>query len=383
VDLRNWKVDDNNGVVHNGFGSLMVNSGVSSGHVRFSTAAQWAAVPTGSIIVIYNNTDLNPLLPPNDPSDSGPVDSVYVLPANSALLQACNTNPNATTTGGYNPCAFGGSTWGPIALRNEGDAGQTRRPNGQYFHGVSYGPGTQNMNNGGIENLRISTVNHLGRVIYFNTTDPRVAANFTSAAVAGNETPGAANNAANLAYRRALQCATSLPIELISFGARNDGPAVLLEWSTASETDNQYFTIERSTDGLSYSALLSTPGAGTSQTAIDYKAHDAEPVVGVSYYRLRQTDFDGSSAVSDAVAVHRRTASNAVHAFMQADGTVVLEHPCSAANWRICDMLGRELAAGRTGEGPYTVLDLSSGTHRVIVLSVICNNEVASFPLVR
>ncbi|MBP6573922.1 MAG: hypothetical protein KA230_05700 [Flavobacteriales bacterium] len=383
VDLRNWKVDDNNGVVHNGFGSLTVNSGVSSGHIRFSAAAQWAAVPTGSIIVIYNNTDINPLLPPNDPSDSGPVDSVYVLPANSALLQACNTNPNATTTGGYNPCAFGGSTWGPIALRNEGDAGQTRRPNGQYFHGVSYGPGTQNMNNGGIENLRISTVNHLGRVIYFNTTDPRVAANFTSAAVAGNETPGAANNAANLAYRRALQCATSLPIELISFGARNDGPAVLLEWSTASETDNQYFTIERSTDGLSYSALLSTPGAGTSQTAIDYKAHDAEPVVGVSYYRLRQTDFDGSSAVSDAVAVHRRTASNAVHAFMQADGTIVLEHPCSAANWRICDMLGRELAAGRTGEGPYTVLDLSSGTHRVIVLSVICNNEVASFPLVR
>ncbi|MBK9194623.1 MAG: hypothetical protein IPO17_06460 [Flavobacteriales bacterium] len=306
-----------------------------------------------------------------------------MLPANSACIQACNTNPNATTTGGYNPCAFGGSTWGPIALRNEGDAGQTRRPNGQYFHGVSYGPGTQNMNNGGIENLRISTVNHLGRVIFFNTTDPRVAANFTSAAVAGNETPGAANNAANLAYRRALQCATSLPIELISFGARNDGPAVLLEWSTASETDNQYFTIERSTDGLSYSALLSTPGAGTSQTAIDYKAHDAEPVVGVSYYRLRQTDFDGSSAVSDAVAVHRRTASEAVHAFMQADGTVVLEHPCSAANWRICDMLGRELAAGRTGEGPYTVLDLSSGTHRVIVLSVICNNEVASFPLVR
>ena len=208
----------------------------------------------------------------------------------------------------------------------------------------------------------------------------------TSAAsllIGTNDTPGAANNAANLAYRRAMQCATSLPIELISLGARNDGPAVLLEWSTASETDNQYFTIERSTDGLSYSALLSTPGAGTSQTAIDYKAHDAEPVVGVSYYRLRQTDFDGSSAVSDAVAVHRRTASNAVHAFMQADGTVVLEHPCSAANWRICDMLGRELAAGRTGEGPYTVLDLSSGTHRVIVLSVICNNEVASFPLVR
>ncbi len=383
VDLRNWKIDDNNGAAWNGFGTLMLNSGVSGGHLRFANVAQWAAVPTGSLIVIYNNVDINGAVPPDDANDTAPVDSVYVLPANHASLQGCFLWPSAVSGGAYGPCGFALGAWVRVALRNEGDAMQVRYPNSQYFHGISYGPGTQNMNNGGIENLRISTINHAGRVIYFNASDPRIAANFTSAAVAGNETPGAANNAANLAYRRAMQCATPLPIELLSFDAHNDGATVLLEWRTATETDNHYFTIERSTDGISYSDLLNTPGAGTSQTAIDYKAHDAEPVAGVSYYRLRQTDFDGSSAVSDAVAVHRHTASNAVHAYVQADGSIVLEHPCSAATWRLCDMLGRELATGRTGEGPYTVLDLSSGTHGAIVLSVICNNDVACFPLVR
>ena len=238
------------------------------------------------------------------------------------------------------------------------------------------------MNNGGIENLRISTLNHLGRVIFFNAVDPRAAANFTSAVVAGNQTPGASNNAANNAYRRAMQCISPLPIELVSFNARNDGSAVLLEWTTASEIDNHYFTLERSTDGSAYSDLLNTPGAGNSQVSIDYRAHDVGPVPGVSYYRLRQTDFDGASAVSAAVAVQRHTASNAVQAFVQADGSVLLEHPCNGAQWRVSDMLGRRLAEGRTGKGPVSVLQLPMNTRGALVISVICGSEVASIPLV-
>lgn len=383
VDLRNWKIDDNNGVVFNGFGTVMVNSAVSTGHLRFANIAQWAAVPTGSLIVIYNNADPNPALPANDVNDTSPVDSVYIIPATNAVLQSCSTLPSATVSGGYTPCAFGAANWTRMAFRNEGDAAQTRYPNGQYFHGISYGPNSQNMNNGGIENLRINTSNHLGRVIYFNAVDPRAAANFTSAVVAGNQTPGASNNAANNAYRRAMQCITDLPIELVSFNARNDGPAVLLEWTTASEIDNQYFTVERSTDGFTYAPVLHTPGAGNSQNAIDYRAHDAEPLAGVSYYRLRQTDFDGTSGVGAAVAVQRYTASNEVHAFVRADGTIALEHPCDAAQWRVSDVLGRVLGAGTTGSGPTSVLDLSNDTHGAIVLSVICGSEVASIPLMR
>ena len=383
VDLRNWKIDDNNGVVFNGFGTVMVNSGVSTGHFRFANIAQWAAVPTGSLIVIYNNGDPNPVLPANDPNDTSPVDSVYILPATNAALQRCNTLPSATVSGGYTPCGFGAASWVNIALRNEGDAAQTRYPSGQYFHGISYGPGSQNMNTGGLESMRISTANHLSRVIYFNAVDPRVAANFTSAAITGtNQTPGASNNAANDAYRRAMQCPTNLPIELVSFNARNDGPAVLLEWTTASEINNQYFTVERSTDGFAFNAVLNTPGAGTSQMTIDYKAHDAEPVAGVSYYRIRQTDFDGTSVVSAAVAVQRYSASNAVQAFVQPDGSIRLEHPCDAAQWRVIDMLGRELAKGRTTEGPLSVLGATTELRGAVVLSVICGAEVASIPLV-
>ncbi|QQR86253.1 MAG: hypothetical protein IPJ76_16930 [Flavobacteriales bacterium] len=382
VDLRNWKIDDNNGAAWNGFGSVMVNSGVSTGHLRFANVAQWAAVPTGSIIVIYNNTDLNALLPPNDPNDSSPVDSVYVLPVNHASIQSCATLPSATSSSGYNPCGFGAGNWTRVVMRNDGDAAQVRYPNGQYFHGVSYGPNTQNMNTGGADALRISTVNHAGRVIYFNALDPRSAANFTSAVVAGNETPGAANNAANLAFRRALQCATSLPVELLSFTARNDGPAVLLEWSTASEKDNAHFTVERSKDGQRFNDLLHLPGAGDSQTTLHYRAHDVDPVAGTTFYRLRQTDHDGATSHSNIVAVHRSTASNGLSATLSGDHLVRIEHPCQLASWELLDPLGRMIGKGTSGEGPVT--DWNAPTHitGAMFLRVHCGAEAATFKLV-
>ena len=74
VDIRGIKVDDNNGTIYNGFGTTLTGSGVSAGHLRFANIAQWSAVPTGSIILIYNNTDLNALLPTDDPNDTAPAD---------------------------------------------------------------------------------------------------------------------------------------------------------------------------------------------------------------------------------------------------------------------------------------------------------------------
>ena len=382
VDLRNWKIDDNNGAAWNGFGSVMVNSGVSTGHLRFANIAQWAAVPTGSIILIYNNTDLNALLPPDDPNDSAPVDSVYVLPVNHAAIQSCGTLPSAITSSAYNPCGFAAGAWPRVVLRNDGDAAQVRYPNGQYFHGVSYGPNTQNMNTGGADLLRISTVNHAGRVIYFNAVDPRVAANFTSAAVAGNETPGAANNVANLLYRRALQCVTPLPVELLSFTARNDGPAVLLEWSTATEKDNAHFTVERSTDGLTFQDLLNLPGAGDSQATLHYHAHDVDPMAGTTYYRLRQTDHNGTASHSNTVAVYRSTATNGLAAAVVGDRLVRIEHPCPQATWELLDPLGRVLGRGAsTGDtgSQWLAPPQASGT---AFLRLWCAAEVATFKLV-
>ncbi len=84
-----------------------------------------------------------------------------------------------------------------------------------------------------------------------------------------------------------------LPIELLSFSVKNNGNSVMIQWATAAEINNDYFTIERSTDGFSWEILDYMYGAGNSNQVLHYQYEDNQPVQGVSYYRLKQTDFDG------------------------------------------------------------------------------------------
>ena len=89
-----------------------------------------------------------------------------------------------------------------------------------------------------------------------------------------------------------------LPVELLSFTAASNGKEVDLKWSTASETNNNYFTIEKSKDGIQFTTLTQVAGAGNSTVAKTYSASDAQPYSGVSYYRLKQTDYDGRASYS-------------------------------------------------------------------------------------
>ncbi|MEM1318839.1 MAG: choice-of-anchor Q domain-containing protein [Bacteroidota bacterium] len=90
----------------------------------------------------------------------------------------------------------------------------------------------------------------------------------------------------------------ALPVELATFDAYFDGKAVQLSWTTLSEQDNDYFTVERSADGQRWTAIEEVEGAGNSLQAIRYQAEDAHPVPGSNYYRLRQTDFNQSEQFS-------------------------------------------------------------------------------------
>ncbi len=91
-----------------------------------------------------------------------------------------------------------------------------------------------------------------------------------------------------------------LPIELLAWEAACDGGAVVLKWSTASETDNAYFTIERSEDADDWRAIAVVEGAGTSTQQLNYQFIDHEAPA-TAYYRLRQTDFDGRNDVSPMI----------------------------------------------------------------------------------
>jgi len=99
-------------------------------------------------------------------------------------------------------------------------------------------------------------------------------------------------------------CGIALPIELISFEAKmNTNKQVDIFWATASELNNDFFTIERSSDGVNWEIVTTATGAGNSIYRIDYAAYDSRPLSGISYYRLKQTDFDGAFEYSNIVSV--------------------------------------------------------------------------------
>jgi hypothetical protein len=94
-----------------------------------------------------------------------------------------------------------------------------------------------------------------------------------------------------------------LPIGLLSFTAEQNESAVDIKWITASEINNDYFTVERSLDGINFSTLVHVPGSGNSNSKKSYIAKDNNPYDQISYYRLKQTDFDGKFEYFNIVTV--------------------------------------------------------------------------------
>lgn len=94
-----------------------------------------------------------------------------------------------------------------------------------------------------------------------------------------------------------------LPVELVFFNAQVQNNTVVVDWATASQKNNDYFNIERSLDGNTFENLAEVDGLGNSQSYKAYQWIDENPQSGISYYRLRQTDFDGKYEVFLPVSV--------------------------------------------------------------------------------
>ena len=95
-----------------------------------------------------------------------------------------------------------------------------------------------------------------------------------------------------------------LPVELLKFNAECDKGKINTSWATASEMNNDYFTVEKSGDGLNFTPFSIVKGAGNSSKILNYFATDRSPYSGISYYRLRQTDYDGKNSLSNIVPVN-------------------------------------------------------------------------------
>ncbi|MBL0339695.1 MAG: T9SS type A sorting domain-containing protein [Bacteroidetes bacterium] len=98
-------------------------------------------------------------------------------------------------------------------------------------------------------------------------------------------------------------CLVPLPIELISFDGKNTNATIELNWITAAEINNDFFTIEKSTNAVTFSEFMKVKASGTSAANMQYKCVDGFPEDGNNYYKLSQTDYDGVKTDLKTIAI--------------------------------------------------------------------------------
>ncbi len=200
MDLRGWIIDDNNGYFSGGGGSGI---GIAAGAVRFSNSSFWQCIPIGTIILVYNNQDLNVAIPSIDNSITDG-NCKLVLPISSTLFENQTVSPSTTSSSYPTMGWLPGGLWGPISMANGGDSFQVYNPNNLLtpLHGVSW------VNNN-VNNIIYFATSSINSVYYFANTlnnNPSNQANWVAGTCSApdNQTPGAPNNAANASYIQGL-----------------------------------------------------------------------------------------------------------------------------------------------------------------------------------
>lgn len=171
----------------------------------------------------------------------------------------------------------------------------------------------------------------------------------------------------------AINCAPAidfLPVELLHFSATAQGHEVQLRWATATEHNNAGFHVERSSDGVRFDAIAEVEGLGTAHTVTRYEAIDSAPLPGLSYYRLRQTDLDGTVTWSEVVAVEMNTSQliaypNPVRSMLTFQGIATK----GVAQIEVFDSWGRSVMQAALPEGAIEIdmSGLPAGLYRVRV----------------
>ena len=200
MDLRGWIIDDNNGYFSGGGGSGI---GIAAGAVRFSNSSFWQCIPIGTIILVFNNQDLNVAIPSIDNSITDG-NCKLVLPISSTLFENQTVSPSTTSSSYPTMGWLPGGLWGPISMANGGDSFQVYNPNNLLtpLHGVSW------VNNN-VNNIIYFATSSINSVYYFANTlnnNPSNQANWVAGTCSApdNQTPGAPNNAANASYIQGL-----------------------------------------------------------------------------------------------------------------------------------------------------------------------------------
>ena len=173
--------------------------------------------------------------------------------------------------------------------------------------------------------------------------------------------------------------ANPLPITLIDFNARLHNKIVYLEWETSSEINNDYFTLEKSVDGLNWTEFASIKGAGNSTSFKKYESKDYHPYTGVSYYRLKQTDFNGEFDYSKIVSIRNIDHQISIYPNPIKDW-IYIENLNFEAEIKVYDINGKLIYTGNTAK--IDVSEWARGVYQLKLLNT-SSKEMKMYKLVK
>jgi hypothetical protein len=162
-----------------------------------------------------------------------------------------------------------------------------------------------------------------------------------------------------------------LPIELISFKAYREHELIQLEWVTASETENDYFEIEKSSNGLEWSQIMKVDGAGNSSNQIIYKSEDKSPFYGTNYYRIVQIDFNSEKALSPVQKVDFDDKRTIIYPNPARNILNIVYNGSGSYEVSLFNSIGQRIQVSKVQENGKWIIDSSNLRSGIYLLEVI------------
>lgn len=177
---------------------------------------------------------------------------------------------------------------------------------------------------------------------------------------------------------------TALPVTLVNFEGKNTSEGNLLQWITSSESNNDYFVIEESTNGKNFVETGRVKGVGNASVKNRYDFTDMDFNKGITYYRLKQVDFDGTYAYSRIIPIDAPSAGNIRFYPNPVQSALNIELPNLQSSWvnaRVINASGQEVIVREKAAVQNGKLDIHLGKLPAGIYQVLIGNDKVNYRL--
>lgn len=180
--------------------------------------------------------------------------------------------------------------------------------------------------------------------------------------------------------RQTQSSSVILPITLTSFTAVPNGDNVSLSWTTASETNSSFFSVERSSSSI-FQEIKKIVAKGNSITTVNYNINDNAPLQGISYYRLKEIDLDGNFYYSNIVSVNNSSsiAKISFYPTVSTSNTIHFTGNTSNEIINIFSTSGAKIFTTTLNGSSITLPTLAKGVYYIKISSADGSNQIGKF----